>query len=33
VTSRAAPTKVISKYSTFRYCIALKEDGQALFVL
>jgi len=33
VTSRAAPTKVISKQLTFGYRITLKEDRQALFVL
>ena len=33
VTSRAAPTKVISKQLTFCYGIALKQDGEALFIL
>jgi hypothetical protein len=33
VTSRAAPTKVISKQLTFCYGITLKQDGQALFIL
>jgi len=33
VTSRAAPTKVISNQLAFRYCITLKQDGQALFIL
>jgi hypothetical protein len=33
VTSRAAPTNVISKWLAFRYCIALKEDRDALLVL
>jgi hypothetical protein len=33
VTSRAAPTKVISKQSTFRYGITLKEDGKSLLIL
>ena len=33
VTSRAAPTNVISKQLAFRYCIALKKDRDALLVL
>ena len=33
MTSRAAPTKVISKLLPFRYCIALKKDRDALLVL
>jgi tRNA pseudouridine-54 N-methylase len=33
VTSLAAPTNVISKQLAFCYCIALKEDGDSLFVL
>jgi hypothetical protein len=33
VTSRAAPTNVISKQLAFCYRIALKEDYDALFVL
>jgi hypothetical protein len=33
VTSRAAPTKVISKPLTFRYGITLKQDGKPLFIL
>jgi len=33
VTSRAAPTNVISNQLAFRYCITLKEDRNALLVL
>ena len=33
VTSRAAPTKVISKRLTFCYGITLKQDSETLFVL
>ena len=33
VTSRAAPTKVISKPSAFCYCIALKQNRQSLLIL
>jgi hypothetical protein len=33
VTSRAAPTKVISKLLPFRYCIALEQDDESLLVL
>ena len=33
MTSRAAPTKVISNQLAFCYCITLKQDGQALFIL
>jgi hypothetical protein len=33
VTSRAAPTKVISKRSAFCYRIALEEDSQAVLIL
>ena len=33
VTSRAAPTKVISKQLTFCYGITLKQDGETLFIL
>jgi hypothetical protein len=33
VTSRAAPTKVISKQLAFRYGITLKQDDEALFIL
>jgi hypothetical protein len=33
VTSRAAPTNVISNQLAFRYCIALKKDRDALLVL
>ena len=33
VTSRAAPTNVISKQLAFCYCIALKQDREALLVL
>ena len=33
VTSRAAPTKVISKRLAFCYGITLKQDGEALFIL
>ena len=33
VTSRAAPTKVISRSLTFRYGITLKEDREPLFIL
>lgn len=33
VTSRAAPTNVISNQLAFRYCIALKKDRNALLVL
>ena len=33
MTSRAAPTNVISKRLSFCYCIALEQDGQALFIL
>ena len=33
MTSRAAPTNVISKQLAFRYCIALKKDCKSLLVL
>jgi hypothetical protein len=33
VTSRAAPTKVISNQLAFCYRITLEQDGQALFIL
>ena len=33
MTSRAAPTKVISNRLAFCYCIALKEDCEPLFIL
>jgi hypothetical protein len=33
VTSRAAPTNVISKQLAFRYCIALKKNRDALRIL
>jgi hypothetical protein len=33
VTSRAAPTKVISRWLTFRYGITLKQDYESLFIL
>jgi hypothetical protein len=33
VTSRAAPTKVISRSLTFCYGITLKEDREPLFIL
>lgn len=33
MTSRAAPANVISKQLTFRYCVALKQNRQALSVL
>jgi hypothetical protein len=33
VTSRAAPTNVISKQLAFRYCIALKKNRDALLIL
>ena len=33
MTSRAAPTNVISKQLSFSYCIALKENRQALLIL
>jgi hypothetical protein len=33
VTSRAAPTKVISRWLTFRYGITLKQDYEPLFIL
>ena len=33
MTSRAAPTNVISNQLSFSYCITLKENRQALFVL
>jgi hypothetical protein len=33
VTSRAAPTNVISNYLPFCYCIALKKDRNALLIL
>lgn len=33
MTSRAAPTNVISKPLTFSYCITLKEQRHTLFVL
>lgn len=33
VTSRAAPTNVISKQLAFCYCITLKKDRDALLVL
>lgn len=33
MTSRAAPTNVISKQLAFRYCIALKKNRDALLVL
>ena len=33
VTSRAAPTNVISNQLAFCYCITLKQDGKALFIL
>jgi hypothetical protein len=33
VTSRAAPTKVISKLLPFRYGIALEQDDEPLLVL
>ena len=33
MTSRAAPTKVISNQLAFCYCITLKQDRQALFIL
>ena len=33
VTSRAAPTKVISKQLTFCYCITLEQDDESLFIL
>ena len=33
MTSRAAPTKVISKQLTFCYGITLKQDYESLFIL